>query len=283
MSKALPKHIGELERLGGLVDEAIVIFQRHKKYWDSVVQWANDFKEGFKYAPPWDTYRFDLDIERFHNSDRLEDVLDYLSNEERTVYCESLRFLASREMELEKLRHEVRDTDKTREVAQYLVQQNPNLEDGDNKLSGWLASLVVNFEKREECLSLVNAASLAEKVLKSLESRVVAKLEHIAASNANDSSVRKTIICVDLQTSQVRIEGYPDSYHVEPHLAEMLNALVEAKIDGELYVKGWQMEELPGCKRKNVSREITKRLIPKVPPLESIIQSDKHQGYWLNK
>ena len=101
-----------------------------------------------------------------------------------------------------------------------------------------------------------------------------------APSRRNETS-RKTIVSVDLQTHQITIEGDATKHAVEPHLARIVNALVQDKIDGESYTKSADLDLLPGCKGKNIPREI-KKLRAAAPPLADIIKSNQN-GYFLDR
>ena len=99
--------------------------------------------------------------------------------------------------------------------------------------------------------------------------------------NQPDETSRKTIVSVCMQTNCVRIEGEVNEYPVAPHLAHIVNALVQDKIDEDPYSTTDDLQSLPGCTGKNISREI-KGLKKQVPPLEDIIDSN-HNGYFLKQ
>jgi hypothetical protein len=91
-----------------------------------------------------------------------------------------------------------------------------------------------------------------------------------------------TVVTVDLETNQISIEGDRNEYRVSPHLARITDKLVQDKLCGEPYTTGEHLRSLPGCRGKNISREIKKRLMVEVPPLADVIESN-HCGYFLKR
>jgi hypothetical protein len=85
-------------------------------------------------------------------------------------------------------------------------------------------------------------------------------------------------LSVDVYANTVTVSR--ETYNIEPHHAQMLNALVEAAESGDWWVTGPQMQDLPGCHGKQISREIRK-LKKQVPPLEQFITSQAPKGYRL--
>jgi len=102
---------------------------------------------------------------------------------------------------------------------------------------------------------------------------------------ALEQPLQTTIVSVCLRTNHISIIGEPkESYRVAPHLAQIVNALVEAKKSGSQLVSGPELQELPGCKGKQITREIRKKLAKDVPRLSKMILSSKSPGgYWLSQ
>jgi hypothetical protein len=86
-------------------------------------------------------------------------------------------------------------------------------------------------------------------------------------------------VAVNLPCNQLTIDGTP--HPVQPHLAQMANALIEAAATGEWWVTGPQMNDLPGCKGKKITREIGK--LRAIPGLDTLIRSESPKGYRLTE
>ena len=87
-------------------------------------------------------------------------------------------------------------------------------------------------------------------------------------------------IRVDLQQNRVTVDE--KEYLLEPHQAQMLHALVEARRSGDWWVSGPDMLKLPACTGKKFSREM-KNLKKRVPPLADLIKAQSPFGYRLTE
>jgi hypothetical protein len=96
----------------------------------------------------------------------------------------------------------------------------------------------------------------------------------------NGNSPERPRLSVEISRRRAVVDG--EEYEVEPHEAQMLNALINAKEDQEWWVTGPQMQDLPACKGKKPSRELQK-LEAKIPALKDIIKHGGNKGYRLTE
>ena len=95
---------------------------------------------------------------------------------------------------------------------------------------------------------------------------------------SKEATVTSELVDVDVSANKVVVAG--SEYETEPHLAQMLDALVDAARDGKWWVTSEELQTLPGCNGKNVSREF-KSLKAAVPVLAEHILSEPGKGYRL--
>jgi hypothetical protein len=87
-------------------------------------------------------------------------------------------------------------------------------------------------------------------------------------------------LTVDTSRHVVIADGM--EHNVDPHETQMLNALLEPKESGEWWVTGPEMQDLPACHGKKISRLIN-QLENNIPALKGLITHGGNKGYRLKE
>ncbi len=103
--------------------------------------------------------------------------------------------------------------------------------------------------------------------LRLCEEHVLAVAQHRAGPPSDPGTPR---VEVNPQSGKIAVEGR--KYDAPDHLCQIVKALVDAK---GLNVAGAEIKKLPGCRGKNICREI-RALEDAVPPLAKYLTCDKN-------